>query len=113
GAAALRVEVPFAAPYDGVLHASTARSALDPEAADRLIIGGLPRSRLPALLAVLAATFGLLLLALLQLPRERELQRLRSEFVSSVSHELRTPLTQIRMFTETLILERVRSTDER
>ena len=109
----LSVEVPFGDAYDGVLQGSTVRISLDPEAADRLIIGGLPRSRLPALLAVLAATFGLLLLALLQLRRERELQRLRSEFVSSVSHELRTPLTQIRMFTETLILERVRSTDER
>ena len=109
----LRVEVPFGDAYDGVLQGSTVRVSLDPAAADRLIIGGLPRSRLPALLAVLAATCGLLLLALLQLRRERELQRLRSEFVSSVSHELRTPLTQIRMFTETLLLERVRSTDER
>jgi len=109
----LRVEVPYGDAYDGVLLGSTVRVSLDPAAADRLVIGGLPRSRLPALLAVLAATFGLLLAALLQLRRERELQRLRSEFVSSVSHELRTPLTQIRMFTETLLLERVRSTDER
>jgi signal transduction histidine kinase len=109
----LRVEVPFGDAYDGVLQGSTVRVSIDPAAADRLIIGGLPRSRLPALLAVLAATLGLLFLALLQLRRERDLQRLRSEFVSSVSHELRTPLTQIRMFAETLLLERVRSTDER
>jgi signal transduction histidine kinase len=109
----LRVEVPFGDAYDGVLLGSRVRVSLDPEAADRLVIGGLPRSRLPALLAVLATTFGLLLAALLQLRRERELQRMRSEFVSSVSHELRTPLTQIRMFAETLLLERVRSADER
>ena len=109
----LRVEVPFGDAYEGVLQGSTVRVSLDPGAADRLVIGGLPRSRLPALLAVLAVTLGLFLTALLQLRRERELQRLRSEFVSSVSHELRTPLTQIRMFAETLLLERVRSPEER
>src|SRR5204863_327957 len=39
--------------------------------------------------------------------------RLRADFVSGVSHELRTPLAQIRMFSETLLLGRVRSDDER
>ncbi|MDB4917208.1 MAG: ATP-binding region ATPase domain protein [Gemmatimonadetes bacterium] len=37
-----------------------------------------------------------------QLRRERELMRVRDDFVSSVSHELRTPLTQIRMYAELL-----------
>jgi two-component system phosphate regulon sensor histidine kinase PhoR len=32
--------------------------------------------------------------------RERDLVRLRSEFVAGVSHELRTPLTQIRLFAQ-------------
>jgi len=50
---------------------------------------------------------------LFQLRREYELSRLRSDFVSSVSHELRTPLAQIRMFSETLLLDRVRSDEER
>jgi signal transduction histidine kinase len=40
------------------------------------------------------------------LRREMRLAELRSQFVSSVSHELRTPLTAIRMFAETLQLER-------
>jgi signal transduction histidine kinase len=51
--------------------------------------------------------------ALLQLRREYELGRLRADFVSGVSHELRTPLAQIRMFSETLLLGRVRSDSER
>lgn len=34
--------------------------------------------------------------------RERELARLKSEFVATVSHELKTPLTSIRMFAEML-----------
>ena len=44
--------------------------------------------------------------------RETRLSRLKTDFVSSVSHELRTPLTSIRMFTETLLLQRVKSKDE-
>jgi signal transduction histidine kinase len=44
--------------------------------------------------------------------RETRLSRLKTDFVSSVSHELRTPLTSIRMFTETLLLGRVKSPEE-
>jgi signal transduction histidine kinase len=87
--------------------------ALRPELAPALMIGGMPRSRLPLLAAVLALTAGLIVAALLQLRREYELARLRADFVSSVSHELRTPLAQIRMFSETLLLGRVRSEAER
>jgi signal transduction histidine kinase len=50
--------------------------------------------------------------ALVQLRREYELARLRSDFISGVSHELRTPLAQIRMFSETLVLGRVRTEEE-
>jgi signal transduction histidine kinase len=86
--------------------------ALKPDAAGKLVIGGLPRERLPLVLGLLALTVGLVGVALVQLRREAELSRLRSEFVSGVSHELRTPLAQIRMFTETLLLGRVRSETE-
>jgi signal transduction histidine kinase len=89
------------------------RVALTESAADRLIIGGLPRNRVPLLVGLLAVTAGLFAVALVQLRRERALVRLRAEFVSGVSHELRTPLAQIRMFGETLLLNRVRSSEER
>jgi signal transduction histidine kinase len=86
--------------------------ALKPEAAGRLVIGGLPRERLPLVVGLLTLTAGLVVVALVQLRREAELSRLRSDFVSGVSHELRTPLAQIRMFSETLLLGRVRSETE-
>ena len=56
---------------------------------------------------------GLLTVALVQLRRQQELARLRTEFVSGVSHELRTPLAQIRWFAELLHMGKLRSEDER
>ena len=82
-------------------------------AADLLVPGGMPTPRLPFLLVVLAITGASVIAALFVLRQEAELMRLRSDFVSGVSHELRTPLAQIRMFTETLLLGRVRSDIER
>jgi len=87
--------------------------ALRPDMAPKLIIGGMPRDQRPRLLILLALTAGLVAVALQQLRREYELARLRGDFVSGVSHELRTPLAQIRMFSETLLLGRVRSDEER
>jgi signal transduction histidine kinase len=50
--------------------------------------------------------------AVTDVTRERESDRLKSEFVSIVSHELRTPLTSILGYTE-LLLSREFSPDER
>jgi len=109
----LSVDVPFGDAYSGVLAGSRVQVAIEPAAARRLVIGGVPQSRLGLVLGLLGLSTGLVVVALLQLRRERALQRLREEFIASVSHELRTPLTQIRMFAETLLLDRVRSDAER
>ena len=90
-----------------------AHATLRAEVADQLIIGGLPKSRLPLILSLLGLTAALIGTALVQLRRESQLTRLRTDFISGVSHELRTPLAQIRMFSETLTLGRVRSEEER
>ena len=102
-----------------------ARQVLDPMFADlavevslsanlapALVIGGLPRSRIPLLVGLLVLTVALSLAAGYQLRRERALTGLRDDFVASVSHELRTPLAQIRLFAETLRLGRIRSEAE-
>lgn len=90
-------------PHFGGLSVQT---AIRPEYANQLVIGGLPRSRLPVLLGMFVVSAALAAIAAIQLRREQELARLRSDFVSSVSHELRTPLAQIRLFLETLRLGR-------
>jgi signal transduction histidine kinase len=97
---------------EGLLRGMIVEASIEPRVAPLLVFGGIPRP-LPVYAVTLALTGALLLVALLQLRKERALARLRSDFVASVSHELRTPLTQIRMFAETLLLDRVRSDDER
>ena len=109
----LSVESRIGDSYGGIFEGMSVLAALDPAAAPQLVIGGLPRSRLPALLGLLALTAGLVGASIYLIRRERALSALRSEFIARVSHELRTPLTQIRMFAETLLLERVRSEEER
>jgi signal transduction histidine kinase len=70
-------------------------------------------TRLSWLILLLGIAAGLAVVGLLQLRREQELSRLRTDFTSSVSHELRTPLAQILLSGETLALERARSDEER
>jgi signal transduction histidine kinase len=98
--------------YGEVLGSGRIRSSIAARAVPKLVVGGLPRSRAPLFLMLFGLTLALCIAAIVQVNKERALARLRSDFVSSVSHELRTPLTQIRMFTETLLLERVRSPAE-
>jgi signal transduction histidine kinase len=83
------------------------------DAASHLIIGGLPRSRLPLLFGLMLLTLGVGGAALLQLRREYQLARLQDDFISGVSHEFRTPLTQIRVFAELLDDEKLRTEEER
>ena len=89
------------------------RAQIRPSLAGEIIIGGLPRSRLPFLVALLVLSAALAVVAVTQLRREEELSAQRARFVSGVSHELRTPLAQIRLYLETLRLGRFRTEAQR
>lgn len=99
--------------YQGILESFRIDVSLDPASAGSLVIGGLPTSRLPMLLVVMAFVAMLMVTAILLFRREQAVINLRADFVSQVSHELRTPLTQIRIFAETLLLDRARTDDEK
>jgi two-component system phosphate regulon sensor histidine kinase PhoR len=88
------------------------RLGINEAAAGRLIIGGVPQSRLPMLVSLLAVAVGLLSIGGWQAYREHRMARMRVDFVRSASHELKTPLAQMRLFAETLQLGRVRSWSE-
>jgi len=119
GTEVFRSHVAFGNPFPAVdtlgpdLGFLIVRAGIKPDAAGELIIGGLPRSRLPLLLVLLALTLGVGVAALFQIRREHRLGHLRNDFISSVSHEFRTPLTQIRLFAEILASGKLTSEEER
>ncbi|HKK80864.1 MAG TPA: histidine kinase dimerization/phospho-acceptor domain-containing protein, partial [Prolixibacteraceae bacterium] len=49
---------------------------------------------------------------LFSIRREMKLAEMKSEFVSNVSHEIRTPLSLISMYTETLLMKRVKTQEK-
>jgi signal transduction histidine kinase len=89
------------------------RSIIRPAAADSLVIGGVPASRLPVALLLLLLATGFAAFAIAQIRRQQMLIRTRERFVANVSHELRTPLQQILVFTELLRMGKVRNEGER
>ena len=99
--------------YEGVFRDHAISVAIEPGLAGSLVIGGLPGSRLPYTIALTVLAAVLLIAGVWQLYRENAMIRMRSNFVAEVSHELRTPLTQLRMFSESLLLRRLRSDDDR
>jgi signal transduction histidine kinase len=98
---------------DARLGGLAVRASIRAAAADRLVIGGVPSSRLPASLALVALTLAVGAAGLWEVRRHHQLAHLREDFISSVSHELRTPLTQIRMLSELQAEHKLRSPEER
>jgi len=69
------------------------------------------RSRVNFFFIVLSMSLTLFSLAIIYIAglRERQLAQLKEDFISNVSHELKTPLSLIRMFSEILVLDKVKN----
>ena len=87
--------------------------ALRPDVARYLVAGGIPESRLPASLLLLAGSIVLAIAGFASLRSEIRLVNSRQRFLANVSHELRTPLQQILMFVQLIRLGRTRTESER
>ena len=97
----------------GVSSKSIVQISILPSMASRLLIGGMPESRSPLLIALCVLTCALLLSAYILTRRAQDLSAIRDDFTSSVSHELRTPLAEIMVYAEMLQLGRVSAPGER
>jgi len=83
--------------------------------------GAGPRYAIRRQLMLFTAAFGVLIVMIVigavatwrLTRRETEMAQLKSDFVANVSHDLKTPLSVIRMFGETLEMERVTSDAQR
>jgi signal transduction histidine kinase len=97
----------------GIKSKSIVQVSIVPQMASKLLIGGLPETRTPLLLALCVLTCALLMSAYILTRRAQDLAAIRDDFTSSVSHELRTPLAEIMVYAEMLQLGRVNAPGER
>ena len=93
----------------GFIGGTTFWVALRPDVARFLVAGGIPDSRVPASLLLLARSIILAIAGFASLRSEVRLVHSRERFLANVSHELRTPLQQILMFVQLLRLGRMRN----
>ncbi|MCZ6503101.1 MAG: ATP-binding protein [Gammaproteobacteria bacterium] len=108
-----RVSRTMDASYSGLYAGFTVTTSINSDVAEVLEIAESPwgSNMRIAVLLIIALLLGLLSFVLIR--RERQLIEMRSDFIARVSHELRTPLTQIRMFTESILLDRLPDEESR
>jgi two-component system phosphate regulon sensor histidine kinase PhoR len=97
-----RSKEPVENPIDKVLRSGQTECGSDHDVLVGLDGSECPISTIAAPIRIEGSTVGVALV-FRDVSREREIERMKQDFISSVSHELRTPLTSIIAYTETII----------
>ncbi len=98
-----RTRLEVESPVDKVLKSSRAELGADFEVLLAMDGGERPiSSKAAPIRSSDGAVTGIVML-FRDVAREREIERLKQDFISSISHELRTPLTSIKAYTETIL----------
>ena len=97
---------PANSPIDRVLESREIESGTDHDALIARIGRECPISATAAPIRRNDGTMTGIVMVLRDVSQQREIDRMKSDFISSVSHELRTPLTSIKAYAETMLDDR-------
>ncbi len=97
---------PANSPIDSVLESRGIESGSDHDALIARTGRECPISATAAPIQRNDGTMAGIVMVLRDVSQQREIDRMKSDFISSVSHELRTPLTSIKAYAETMLEDR-------
>ena len=96
---------PADSPIDKVLESREIESGTDHDALIARIGRECPIAATAAPIRRNDGTMTGIVMVLRDVSQQREIDRMKSDFISSVSHELRTPLTSIKAYAETMLYD--------
>jgi PAS domain S-box-containing protein len=97
---------PADSPIDRVLESRKIESGTDHDALVARLGRECPVSATAAPIRRNDGTMAGIVMVFRDVSQQREIDRMKSDFISSVSHELRTPLTSIKAYAETMLQDR-------
>jgi PAS domain S-box-containing protein len=97
---------PADSPIDKVLESRKIESGTDQDALVARLGHECPVSATAAPIRRNDGTMAGIVMVFRDVSQQREIDRMKSDFISSVSHELRTPLTSIKAYAETMLHDR-------
>jgi two-component system phosphate regulon sensor histidine kinase PhoR len=98
-----RTKEPIESPIDKVLRSGKTETGTDFDILTAMDGTERPISTIAAPILKNVGTIVGIVMVFRDVSREREIDRLKDDFISSISHELRTPLTSIKAYTETIL----------
>jgi PAS domain S-box-containing protein len=97
---------PIESPIDNVLESRKIETGSDQDALISRLGRVCPVSATAAPIRRNDGTMAGIVMVFRDVSQQREIDRMKSDFISSVSHELRTPLTSIKAYAETMLYDK-------